>query len=275
MTATYPLTMHRHHRCVDDGVRIGGWFSNSQPTRVECRLDPLITGSAETWNLRPLADVAPGADAARRELERLAGVPMDGGRDYDADAELARFDLTHDLHFDDPADGLAFLNTAAAMLPPLRKTDVWRASGGTPQTVYLRTQKAGVVRERFYDKGLESGSHPAGHRIRIEAQHRLQRRHRPSPNTFEAVNHATLNGHSGRRCSPYCGATAPHLKLSRRPTASFQREADPTSRGGSTEHVRVSLSPMLTDAAEHVQDCRVWIEAPSRVVRTARALRVR
>jgi hypothetical protein len=79
--------------------------------RVECRLDPLITGSAETWNLRPPADVARGADAARRELERLAGVPMDGGRDYYADAELARFDLTHDLHFDDPADGLAFLHT--------------------------------------------------------------------------------------------------------------------------------------------------------------------
>jgi hypothetical protein len=146
---------------------------------VEGRLDPLLTGCAETFDLRPGSDVRVGEAVARAMIEALAGAPLDGGRGYFADAEIGRLDLAHEFEFDEQADGLAFLAAVAALHPPKRKTDVWRAADGTVQTVYFRTPRAGVIRERVYDKGVESGSHAAGLRVRFESQRRFAKREAP------------------------------------------------------------------------------------------------
>ncbi|WP_249009662.1 hypothetical protein [Conexibacter sp. DBS9H8] len=155
--------------------------------RVEGRLDPLLTGYPEACELRPPADAEPGERAARRLVERYAGTRLTG------DSEVARLDLAHELSFDDPADGLAFLATAAAMLPPRRKTDAYRASDGTVETVYFRTPK-GAVRERFYDKGVESGSDPPGLRVRIEAQRRFPKNQAMTAATVPALDLPRLYG---------------------------------------------------------------------------------
>ena len=92
----------------------------------------------------PAVDAEPGERAARRLVERYAGSKLTGS------SEVARPDLTHELAFDDGANGLAFLATAAAMLPPLRKTGACRANDGAVKTVYfnldLPRRGAGSVR---------------------------------------------------------------------------------------------------------------------------------
>jgi hypothetical protein len=154
---------------------------------VEGRLDPLLTGCKETFDLRPGSDVRVGEAAARRLIEALAGTTLDGGRGYYADAEVGRLDLAHEFEFGEQAEGLAFLAALAALHPARRKTDVWRADDGTVQTVYFRTPKAGVVQERGYDKGVESGSHGAGLRVRFESQCRFPRARAPQArSTFPA-----------------------------------------------------------------------------------------
>jgi hypothetical protein len=141
--------------------------------RVEGRLDPLLTGERDSWGLRPVSDLVAGERRARQLVEHLAGAPMDGGREYFGDGELARVDAAHELEFEDAPDGLTFLRAVAAMRPSMRKADVAWGVDGQPQTIYFRTPKRFAVRERIYDKGVESGSHPAGLRVRLEAQRRF------------------------------------------------------------------------------------------------------
>jgi hypothetical protein len=153
--------------------------------RVEGRLDPLLTGERDSWGLRAPGDLAVGEQRAREVVEQVAGVPMNGGQEhYFCDGELARIDATHEVEFDDQADGLAFLRAVAAMRPSARKVDAVFGADGQPETVYFRTPKRFAVRERIYDKGVESGSHAAGLRVRIEAQRRFPKN--------SAIHHSAL-----------------------------------------------------------------------------------
>ena len=127
-----------------------------------------------------------GERRAREVVEQLAGgVPMDGGGEYFQDGGLARVDATHEIEFDDQADGLTFLRSVAAMRPSARKVDAVFGVDNQPQTVYFRTPKRFAVRERIYDKGVESGSHAAGLRVRIEAQRRFPK--------SRAIHHGSLD----------------------------------------------------------------------------------
>lgn len=164
--------------------------------KVECRLDALIEQTRDTFRLCPVHDVARGEIAARQEFEALAGVPMDGGGEYCIDAQLPRFDLTSEVEFDEPSDGLAFLATIAALSPSRRKAQPVRADDGRVETVVFRTPKRFVVRERVYDKGVESGSHPAGLRVRLESQNREPRSRQPPARAFGRLDHGAVFGRS-------------------------------------------------------------------------------
>ncbi len=177
--------------------------------KVEGRLDPLLEGHPDTWELRSPTEVPRGERAALRLVELVADAPMAGERGLDTAAEVARFDLTAELDFSDrPADGLAFLRAAASLLPARRKTDAVRGNDGQVQTIYLRTPKAFAVRERIYDKAEEIRAHrgrkacsePAGSRIRIESQHRPAKKDRMTPERFVGADHAAL---FGRAVEPY------------------------------------------------------------------------
>lgn len=164
----------------------------------EGRADALLTGLEGSWNLRPKGDLAGVDITARRALEQLAGHDLGDG-----DGELRRFDLASELEFDDGRDGLAFLRTMAGMCPPRRKLDVVKGPDGQPQTVYVRQAKSFVVTERVYDKGVESGSHAPGERIRIEAQRRPPRAKRFRPAHAARMD---LSAEFGRTMIPYLGA---------------------------------------------------------------------
>jgi hypothetical protein len=165
----------------------------------EGRLDALLTDSARSWNLRPASDVPAAAQAAAAAFSALAGEPMDYGLQA-PQAEVRRFDLAHEFGFEDGREGLAFLRTLAGMCPPRRKLNVWKGADGQPQTVYGRFERSGVVDFRLYDKGVESGSHPPGERLRYEVQRRppRSRRHRP-----EVIGGLDLRGEFGRSIRPY------------------------------------------------------------------------
>lgn len=234
---------------LDDSAGIGVRVAVlSGVVRVEGRLDPLLTGFREAWELRPADDVGPGERAARGLVERYADCRLSGA------SEVARLDLAHELGFDDPADGLAFLATAAAMLPPLRKTDAYRANDGTVQTVYFRTPK-GAVRERFYDKGVESGSDPAGLRVRIEAQRRFPKAQAMTAAVVPQLDLARLYGAKMTRY-----AVAETVSVGR-----DQAEANLMRRVGGGELSIVKAERMLgTIAVLHRFGRAAWPESSAR-----------
>jgi hypothetical protein len=165
----------------------------------EGRLDALLTDSQSSWGLRPVRDVVPARNMAAAAFDLLAGEPIS---DYEPQphGEVRRFDLAHEFEFEDGSEGLAFLRTVAGMCPPRRKLDVWKGQDGQPQTVYVRQEISGVVTERLYDKGVESGSHRPGQRLRYEAQRRHAKPDRYSPETLATLD---LSAEYGRSMKTY------------------------------------------------------------------------
>ena len=139
----------------------------------------MLSDRGDAYALRIPADVPQGARVCELALGLLAGAPVE------SQCEVRRFDLAHELEFENFRDGLSFLRTAAGLNPPRRMT-VPYIKGGTIQTVYYRLPKSGVVDARLYDKGVESGSHRAGERIRIEAQRRPAKSQRFAPEVLAA-----------------------------------------------------------------------------------------
>ena len=161
----------------------------------EGRLDALLTDSESGWTLRPVRDVVAARNMAAAAFDVLAGEPVS---DYELrpQGEVRRFDLAHEFEFEEGRDGLAFLRTVAGMCPSRRKLDVWKGSDGQPQTVYVRQAVSGVVTERLYDKGVESGSHRPGERLRYEAQRRFPKSSRYTPETLATLDLADEYGRS-------------------------------------------------------------------------------
>jgi len=180
------------------GTRLGA-FVGYGVVWLEGRLSALLSGDAGSWALCPKVGLQAADTVAREALERIACVGMFGAREC-SDGELRRYDLAFEHQFGHGPHGLAFLRTCAELLVPGRKTDVWRGPDGQVQTVYWRTPKRGVVTERIYDKGVESGSHAPGERIRIEVQRRPARAKRQRP---AIVARRDLAPEFGRQMAPY------------------------------------------------------------------------
>jgi hypothetical protein len=166
------------------GVRFGAFHGDLAPAAwVEGRLAALLAGTDKAHGLAVPADLVAGAGKAREAFACL-------GLDLAAPVEaVRRADLAGDLTFDDGADGLAFLRALAALDVPRLKRDVW-AVGPRIETVYYRTPKAGEVRMRAYDKGVESGTAPPGERVRFEMQRRFRKALQMSPANMAGMDWA-------------------------------------------------------------------------------------
>ena len=175
------------------GIRLMAWPAYSV-VAVEGRLGALLAGDVDDHSLAPASALVDGAVMASDLLSSYSGA--DVGRA----AEVRRVDLASELRFGAGSDGLAFLRTVAGMAPARLVTDVWRGADGQPQTVYRRTPKRGVVLDRIYDKGVESGSHAAGLRLRIENQQRPAKSKRVRP---DVLSTSDLKGVFGRTMNPY------------------------------------------------------------------------
>ena len=140
---------------------------------------PATLGSLQ--DLRTAAVVAPYFFEHMTWPSRL---PADGGR-------LRRLDLAVDLGFPAPCGlqssplGLQFLTMMSCLNVPGLQRTVWYG-GSQAQTVYFRRGK--VVKFRVYDKSVQSGTGPAGTRIRIERQLRWPKRDQPRPGDITAAD---------------------------------------------------------------------------------------
>lgn len=103
------------------------------------------------------------------------------GQAVAAPGGLRRADLTGELEWDRGEDGREFLQLLAGMHSPRHKVEtVMELGAGGLETVTWKTPKRFATVMRAYDKGVESGSAPAGERIRLERQIRFKSGKRPS-----------------------------------------------------------------------------------------------
>ncbi len=154
----------------------------------ESRLGALLASSDECHDLAPSCQTLRGSEVAREQLAKL--LRHEPGRC----AEVRRFDLAAEVTFEEPAQGFAFLAALVGVCPPRAKINVYKGVDGHVQTVNVVTQGRGVILQRVYDKGRESGSHEPGHRIRLESQNRPAKSARFGPGTFSTLDLAPTYG---------------------------------------------------------------------------------
>ncbi len=163
---------------------------------VEGRMSAMLSRDGDDHELAPARRLMEAEKAA----EEVLGDVLDYRPCGHTIVEGRRYDLAAELNFDQGADGLAFLRTIGGMCPARMRLSHERGPDGQLQTVYVRTARAGVIQQRFYDKGVESGSHPAGQRIRAESQMRPVKSKRQS---LGAIGRSDLRSQFIRRMDAY------------------------------------------------------------------------
>jgi hypothetical protein len=135
---------------------------------VECRATQLVDDEQSH------ALTAPGRLllAAQVAATQLLGEGVDVG---DGSPRLGRCDLAGELAFSDGREGVAFLYALSQLDVPWAKVGTEGAKRDELETVYYRGTRGRSVTHRIYDKGRESGSDPAGRRIRLERQLRFRK----------------------------------------------------------------------------------------------------
>lgn len=176
------------------GARVVVW-PDLGTVKLECRLAALVDGDRRSHRLGTRQELRDVDAAATAELIRAYGFRPDA-----AAVEVGRTDLVTERDFDNGAEGLALLRAMKALVPTGYKSKVHSASDGTVQTVAIVTARRGKTVFRAYDKGIESGSHRAGHRIRFEAQVQRPKARRQTP---EVLADSDLAAAFGRTIEPF------------------------------------------------------------------------
>lgn len=116
-------------------------------------------------------------------------------------AGVRRLDITLDV--ERPAStGRAVLAGVAAIRPPGHLKSVTTRAGGSIETIAWRGKRS--MAARVYDKGVESGSHDRGERVRFEDQRRFSAAGRP---TVSMLNETIVSDMFQRRFSPLLKAS--------------------------------------------------------------------
>jgi hypothetical protein len=119
------------------------------------------------------------------------------------DARVARVDPAGELAFADGREGLRLLRGLASLDVPHVKLGVEGIKGGNVQTVTLRSVRGKTVLGRLYDKGVESGTHAPGERVRYEAQVRSRKAREDWASAFDSAEAARLHVRHLRWFAPH------------------------------------------------------------------------
>jgi hypothetical protein len=141
---------------------------------IESRAAALVDGSRDSHRLaRP--DELPAAERVALQVcyDNEAFVGED-------EARLGRIDLASELRFSRGSAGRAFLHSLSAADVPWCKSRTDGRKGEGIETVSFHGTTGKTVYLRAYDKGIESGTAPAGERIRVERQRRFRKTREPS-----------------------------------------------------------------------------------------------
>jgi hypothetical protein len=177
----------------ESGLRVMAW-PQFGVIKGECRLAALLDGSRKSYRLADRDELLHADGVMRAQIRGLVGSAPEGGP-----PGVSRFDLTTEHEFD-AAQGQAVLKATRALCPPAYVRDVTTQADGVVRAVAVKTARSHRTVFRAYDKGLESGSHPAGERVRLEAQCRARPGQRLSP--AELVD-ADLRRQFGRVIDPF------------------------------------------------------------------------
>ncbi len=146
---------------------------------IEGRLAALLACDEQASGLASPSQLETASNLSARAVSRLLfPSSLVGEKCY-----LRRADLSADVFFTYPDQGLRFLRGLAALDLPRTKTDAWRKDGRI-ETIYYRTPSRGRVRLRIYDKGAEAGSAPPGQLLRLEHQWRFEKRNQREPSSM-------------------------------------------------------------------------------------------
>lgn len=181
MSAAGRVESYRHARGVlmaqrsTGGIRVLAWPEHGV-LKAEGRLSAALDGDPGTWRLAQRGEVLAADDAMREAVREVLGHAPDGRA-----VLVGRYDLATEAHYTDPTQGLATLAAMSALAPSGHLTRTFAAPGGRVQSVAMVTERRAVPVFRAYDKGIESGSHAPGERVRFEAQRRLPSGRRTTP----------------------------------------------------------------------------------------------
>lgn len=176
------------------GLRLMAWEEYGV-VKAECRLGALLDGTAASFRLASREELLRADSAMRCQIVDLIGAAPEG----DA-AGVSRFDLTTEREFECGADGQVVLKAMRALCPTGYVVESVRQADDVVRQVAVKTGRGHVTVFRAYDKGIESGSHGPGERIRFEAQNRARSGARRSPGELAV---ADLRHHFGRTIEPF------------------------------------------------------------------------
>lgn len=181
---------------LDRAIRCAQWriYPVHRLIYFEGRLGAVAADCATDHKLASPAHLPKAAGEASQAFERVTGLAK--GALQDAEQSVRRLDLAAELRFECRSDGLAFLRALSCLSVPRRKTQVWKR-GGRVETVSFHYLAGGLLL-RVYDKGVElkargcADAEPPGHRIRLERQHRWQRKKQKAPEQIATADHGAM-----------------------------------------------------------------------------------
>lgn len=148
----------------------------------EGRASALVFEDRTDHSLMPAADLHLAEQVARK-------LAISNGADIGSEpARLGRVDLAGELLFSDPSEGSAFLHSLACIDAPWCKSRADGRKGDHIETVSFHGTSGSTIYLRAYDKGVESGSAPPGHRIRVERQKRYRKTREVTVDEFELLD---------------------------------------------------------------------------------------
>ncbi|KAA0271933.1 MAG: hypothetical protein EDQ89_09270 [Acidobacteria bacterium] len=152
------------------------WFFYPEHELIYCegRLGAILAGDLRDFSLGPFFALGIAALNLAELFAPVAGRDAEDGITGEP-ATLRRLDLAAELLWADPADGLAALGALADLHLPRVKVCEWRHEGRTETIAYYTATKKRRLLHRIYDKGVQTGSYPAGTLLRLERQHRIEK----------------------------------------------------------------------------------------------------
>lgn len=175
------------------GLRVMAW-PQFGVVKGECRLAALLDGSSDSHRLADRDELRHADGVMRSQIRGLVGEAPEGGP-----PGVSRFDLTTEREFD-AAEGQAVLKAMRAICPTGFVKEATTQADGVVRAVAVKTARGHRTVFRAYDKGLESSSHQAGERVRLEAQCRARSDQRMAPTELAA---ADLRRQFGRVIDPF------------------------------------------------------------------------
>ncbi len=144
---------------------------------MRCRqlgVGAMLAGDARDLSLGPFFALGIAALNLEEVFAPVIGHDADDGITEEP-GRIRRLDLAADLRCSDPADGIAALDALADLTLPRVKVCEWRHEGRTETIAYYTATKKKRLLHRIYDKGVQTGSDPAGTLLRFERQHRFEK----------------------------------------------------------------------------------------------------